>query len=49
VASIDRLIKKIDNCRSTEWKSGSGRQGDAPCSHKNPHKIQEQIEHCSIA
>ena len=60
--------KKIDNCGSTERKSGSGRprslrtadnvsmirdiicsQDDAPCSHINPRKIQEHIEHCNLA
>jgi len=25
VASMNHLTKKIDNCGSTEWKSGSGR------------------------
>ena len=24
-------------------------QDDAPCSHKNPRKIQEGIEHCNLA
>jgi len=24
-------------------------QDDAPCSHKNPRKIQEHIERCNIA
>jgi len=24
-------------------------QDDAPCSHINPHKIQEHIEHCNLA
>jgi len=62
------LTKKIDNCGSTERKSGSGRprslrtadnlsmiqdmmcsQDDAPCSHINPHKIQEHIEPCNRA
>ena len=65
---ISRLIKKIDNCGSTERKSGSGRprslrtadnvsmfqdmicsQDDAPCSHINPRKIQQHIEHCNLA
>ena len=60
--------KKIDNCGSTERKSGSGRprslrtaanvsmiqdmmcnQDDAPCSHINPRKTQEHIEHCNLA
>ena len=65
---MNRSTKKIDNCGSTERKSGSGRprylrtadnvpviqdmicsQDDAPCSHKNPRKIQEHIEHCNLA
>jgi len=25
------------------------RQDDAPCSHINPRKIQEHIEHCNLA
>jgi len=68
VASMNRLTTKIDNCGSTEQKSGSGRsrslrtadnvsmiqdmicgQDDAPCSHINPRKIQEHIEHCNLA
>jgi len=69
VASMNRLTKKIDNCGSTERKSGSVRprslstadkvsmiqdhpvcrQDDAPCSHINPRKIQEHIEHCNLA
>ena len=68
MASTNHLTKKIDNCGSTERKSGSGRprslrtadnismihdvicsQDDAPCSHKNPRKIQEHIEHCNLA
>jgi len=65
---MNRLTKKIDNCVSTELKSGSGcprslrtadnasmiqdmicSQDDAPCSHINPRKIQEDIEHCNLA
>jgi len=68
VASMNGLTKKIDNCGSTERKSGSGHprslrtadnvsviqdmiciQDDAPCSHINPRKIQEHIEHCNLA
>jgi len=68
VASMNRLTKKIDNCGSTELKSGSGpprslrtadnvsmiqdmicSQDDALCSHINPRKIQEHIEHCNLA
>jgi len=68
VATTNRLTEKIDNCGSTERKSGSGRprslrtadpdnvsmiqdmsQDDAPCSHINPRKTQEHIEHCNLA
>jgi len=61
VASMNRLTKKIDNCRSTEWKSGGGRPmslrivdnvsltQDMICSQDDARKIQERIEHCNLA
>jgi len=42
-----RGLRTADNVSMTQDMICS--QDDAPCSHINPRKIQEHIEHCNLA
>jgi len=42
-----RTLRTVDNVSVIQDMTCS--QDDAPCSHKNPRKIQEHIEHCNLS